>query len=118
MRVRISGSECNRGEVRLRCFLHPAGLIENIAKIEVAQRVAVVNFNGFAVVKLGCLEILPVIKERSQVDVSSGVRRIKLEHPLIALDCFYLRCRIFLKADRLYKDFSHGFRRLHRPYFG
>ena len=44
-------------------------------------------------------EILAVVVERTQVDVSGGVRGFNLKHLVIRGNCFRLHARIFFQRD-------------------
>src|SRR5205085_288631 len=83
MRIGVCGRQRDGGVIRLSGLFHPAGFIENVAQVEVAKRIAAVNFDGLAVVTLGGRKILPIVVERSEVNVSGGVRRIELKNALV-----------------------------------
>src|SRR5215471_13103156 len=76
VRVGVSGSQLQRRLVRLNSFLHAAGLIQDIAKVEVGQRVTRVG-----------LDRVPVMTLR------------KPEHFLIGGDRLALRIWILFESD-------------------
>jgi hypothetical protein len=53
MRIGIGGSQLQCRLVGLNRFVDPSGLVEDVAKIEVRQRVARIRFDGFAIMMLG-----------------------------------------------------------------
>src|SRR5215471_13676932 len=99
VRVCVSGSQLQRRLVRLNSFLHAAGLIQDIAKVEVGQRVTRVGLDRVPVMTLRKSEFLPVVEECAEVDVSRSVRGRKLEHFLIGGDRLALRIWILFESD-------------------
>src|SRR6266850_5994372 len=99
MSVGIGGGQ---GDGVFVCFYRveqAAGFIEHVPQIEIGEGVARVDFNGFAIVRLGGGVVAPVVIQSSQVDMSGGVGGIKLQSFLVCLQRFLLRARIFFERD-------------------
>ena len=54
-----------------------AGFVEHVAEIEISQRIAWIDLDGFAVEALSLRVIMAIVKKRAQVDIGSGVRGIE-----------------------------------------
>ncbi len=82
--VGVGGSELHCHLISLDALLYAAGLVENIAQIEIGQRVAGIGLQRGAVVLLGQREVLAIVVKRTEIDVCRGVVRLKFENALIS----------------------------------
>ena len=113
MRVGVGGGELDRHLVGLDRLLHASSLVENVAQIEIGQRIARIGLQRSTIVFLRQSEILAIVVQGSQVDVRGRVLRLKLEYFLICSQRFGLRGRIFFERNAARKP--HGSFVLLRP---
>ena len=59
---------------------------KDVAQIEVGQRVTRIKFDRAAIVFLRQGVLLPVVMQRAQVDVGSGVLGVEFENPLVEVE--------------------------------
>src|SRR6266446_6986845 len=114
VRVSVGGRELNRGLISFDGFLDASGFVEDVAQIEVGERVTWIDLDGRAVVLLGERVVLTVVIERAQIDMRGGVHGIHIENLHIDNDRLVLRGGIFFQRDPARKQVgnvgNHQFR--------
>ena len=94
-----------------------AGLIQNIAQIEVREGVARIHFDGLAIVFLSGDKIVPVVVDRAQIDVGSGMCGFQFKHTQVGLDGFVVRADVLLQRDTAAEEVGSGLIISGRPNF-
>src|SRR6266446_8650378 len=118
VRVSVGGRELNRGLISFDGFLDASGFVEDVAQIEVGERVTWIDLDGRAVVLLGERVVLTVVIERAQIDMRGGVHGIHIENLHKDNDRLALRGGIFFQRDPTRKQVgnvgNHQFRPITR----
>src|SRR5580692_7239760 len=109
VRVGVSGRQLDGGSISGDCILNIAGFVEYVAQIEVGERIARVGSNSSAIMLLGGSEILAVVIQSSQVDMSCGVLRLDLQHAKIGADRLVMSRRMLFHGDAVAKELSDIF---------
>src|SRR6204780_73842 len=99
MGIRISGSQLQSSLISLHRLMDAPGFVEDVSQIEIRERIPRVGFNGKPVMLFGMSEILPIVIERSQVDMRRGMHRFEVKHLVICGDCLTLSIWIFFQRD-------------------
>src|SRR5579871_4707519 len=94
VRIGVCWSELDRDLVGKDRFLDASRLIEHVAEIEIGKRVTRIGLDRVPVMCLSQTELLPVVVERSQVDVSSRVCGLEFKHLVIRGNCLDMGSRI------------------------
>ena len=99
--VGVGGGQRNGLTISFHRFGQASSLIEHVAQIKIGQSVARVGFDGGAIMLFCRSVIAAIVKERAQVDMCRGVRRLQLQRLLVAGDGFELGGGIFFKRNAL-----------------
>jgi hypothetical protein len=107
MRVGVGGSELQGGVIRLDGLVHAAGLIQNVAQIEVRQRVTRIDLDGAAVVFFRQRILPPVVAQSSQIDVRRCVLGVEFQNIFIRRNRHQLLAGIFFEGDPAREKLGH-----------
>src|SRR5262249_6866527 len=99
VRVGVGRSQRDGGLISADTVGEASSLVEHVAQVKVGERVLEINLDGFAVIALSQRVVLPVVIQRTQIDVSGSVCRIQLYALFVGEDGFVLCRRGFFQAD-------------------
>ena len=106
MGVGVGGRQLQGSLVGLDRFLDAAGFVEDIAQVEVSQRITRIRLDRTPVMLFSLPVVLPVVKQSPDVNVRRRVIGIALKHLQINLDCLLLPLGVFFQGDAARKHFG------------
>src|SRR3954451_4371943 len=79
MGVSIRGREGEGAGVSANGFGDTSGFVEHVAQIEIGERITWIGFNRLSIMKFRPLIILPVVVERTKIDVRRRMSGLQLQ---------------------------------------